>query len=437
MFRYLPEQASNFAADVDWLHNLITDLSVFFTAAICGAMIYFAIKYRKRNGKHHETPRIMGSHLLEIIWTVVPTIICIYIAYYGIAIYREMRAINGTPIIINTVASQWKWDFTYENGKTFNNNESEIVVPVGQPVKFVLQAKDVLHSFFVPAMRVKRDAVPGTYTFTSFTPIKTGEYPVYCAEYCGKDHSNMMARLKVVSQAEYDRWLLDDSAKLAAQKMTPIELGRTLFKTKACNSCHSLDGKPGVGPSWLKLYDRKGKFDDGSEYTADDNYIRESIIEPNKHIVAGFQPNMMPSFAGQLSDAEINGVIAYMRTLDGSQPVAPETAPAAVVAVDLTKMSPVERGKHYFETKLCITCHSLDGSKLIGPSFKDIYGRKENVVVGDKTVEIVVDDAYIKESILNPMAKVVEGYPPAMPPYQGQLDDAAVDDIIEFLKTVK
>lgn len=431
MFRYLPEQASAHAAEMDWLHHLITDIAVFFTAAIVGSMLYFAIRYRKRSGVNHETPRILGSHFLEIVWTVVPTIICIYIAYYGVAIYKDMRAVGPNANIINVTASQWKWDFQYDNGKKLTN---ETVIPVGESVKYVMQSTDVLHSFFVPAMRVKKDAVPGMYTYLTFTPTKTGEYPIFCTEYCGKDHSAMMAKLKVVSRAEYDRWLADNSAELAAQKMSPVELGRSIYSGKgACKSCHSLDGSRLVGPSWLKLYQKKGKFSDGSEYSADENYLRESILEPNKHVVEGFAPNMMPAFAGQLSDAEITGVISFIRTLDGSAPVAAAAAPVAA-AVDTSKMSPPERGKHLFDTKLCVTCHSLDGSKIVGPTFKGLYGRKEKI---QGAGEVSVDDSYIKESILNPTAKVVEGYPPAMPPYQGQLSDAEIADLIEYIKTVK
>lgn len=434
MFRFLPEQASAHAPEMDWLHHLITDISVFFIVAICGAMIYFAIRYRKRDSGHHETPQIKGSHLLEIIWTVVPTLICIYIAYYGVAIYRDMVNPGEKPNMVNVTARQWKWDFQYENGKTTTN---EAVIPVGEPVKFILTSTDVLHSFFVPTMRVKKDAIPNRYTYVSFTPVKTGTYPIFCTEYCGKDHSYMLASLKVVSRGEYDQWLADRSEELAALKMPPAELGRKIWEGKgACKSCHSLDGSRLVGPSWLKLFGRTEKDTQGNEFVVDENYIKESIIEPNKHVVAGYAPNLMPSYAGQLDDREINGVIAFIRTLDGtgaSAPAAEAAAPAAP-AIDLAKATPVERGKHLYETKLCITCHSIDGSKIVGPSFKGIYGAQHKFADGSTAV---VDDAYIKQSILQPTAKVVEGYAPVMPPFQGQLDDAQIADITAFIKSLK
>lgn len=433
MFRYLPEQASEHAPKMDWLHHLITDLSVFFTVAICGAMIYFAIKYRRKNGEDHETPQIKGSHLLEIIWTVVPTIICIYIAYYGVAIYNRMVHVGENPNVINVMASQWKWDFQYENGKKTVN---ETVIPVGEPVKYILNSMDVLHSFFVPQMRVKKDAVPGHYTYVTFTPVKTGTYPIFCTEYCGKDHSYMMASLKVVSRGEYDQWLEDRSSEMAALRMPPAELGRLIWEGKgACKSCHSLDGTRLIGPSWLKLYGREGKSADGKTYLVDENYLREAILEPNKMIVEGYAPNLMPSYAGQLTDREIEAVIAFIRTLDGTG--APE--PAVEVAkvedtFDPATATPVERGKYLYNTKLCNTCHSLDGSKVIGPTFKALYGSQRKFVDGS-TAD--ADDSYIKESILEPNARVVEGFAPVMPPYVGQLDDAQIADIIEFIKTVK
>ncbi|MCB0334211.1 MAG: cytochrome c oxidase subunit II, partial [Bdellovibrionales bacterium] len=222
MFRYLPEQASEVAPRVDWLNNLITDISLFFTIAICGAMLYFAFRYRKRGGVDHETPQIRGSNLLEVVWTVVPTIICCYIAYYGVMIYKDMIAFHKDAVVINATGRQWTWDFEYENGKKTN---SEFAVPVGRPVKLILSSSDVLHSFFIPAMRMKKDAVPGMFTSLSFTPVKTGEYTSFCTEYCGKDHSDMMATLKVLPEAEYERWLNDRTEELRAASMSPVDLG--------------------------------------------------------------------------------------------------------------------------------------------------------------------------------------------------------------------
>lgn len=431
MFRFLPEQASEMAPKVDWIHNIITDLSVFFTVAIVGSMIYFAIRYREKPGRRHETPRIEGSHTLELIWTIVPTIICIFIAYYSVTYYRELRAVPENALTINAWAQKWKWDFQYTDGVK-REITGEMVVPVGQPIKVVLRSRDVLHSFFIPAMRVKSDALPTKFTYVSFTPVKTGLYQAFCTEYCGQNHSAMLAKVRVVSQEEYARWVNDDSEQKMKGRVPPEERGKILYQQKGCNACHSLNGTRVVGPSWLKIFGREGKFSDGTAYKADENYIEESIYNPNLHIVEGYPANQMPAYAGQLSKDDIGDIIAFMKTLDGTKtevvPVAAVVAPAA----DLEKMSPAEKGKYYYENKLCKTCHTLDGSPLVGPTFKGIYGRHEKMADGS---EVVADDAYITESILAPMAKVVAGYPPAMP--AGLLTEKEIPDLIEFLKTIK
>jgi len=432
MFRFLPEQASEHAAEMDWIHHWVTDISVFFTVAIVGAMLYFAVKYRKRGGVDHETPRIEGSHFLELVWTIVPTIICIFVAWEGVRIFKDIRKVPADALTLYATGSQWKWDFEYDTGKKTTNN---FVLPVNKPVKIVITSQDVLHSFFLPSMRVKVDAVKGLYNYVTFKPIKTGDYRLFCTEYCGKDHSAMLGTLSIVSENEYTRWVNDKSEK----QTSPIERGKLLYVEKACKSCHTLDGTRGLGPSWLKLYGKTGKFVDGASYTADENYLRESILKPNVHLVEGYSP-AMPSFEGQLSESDLAGLLAYIKSIDGT---GPKTAPAATTAqqpaVDLTKLSPAERGKLIYEKGKgagapCLACHSLDGSKLVGPTYKGLYGKEGKWADGQT---YTATDDYIKESILNPAAHVAEGFAPAMPPYQGILNDDDIKDVIEFIKTVK
>ncbi len=427
MFRYLPEQASEIAPKIDWINNLITDLSVFFTVAIVGVMIFFAIYYRKKDGVDHETPQIKGSHTLEWIWTVLPTLVCIYIAYYGVIYYQELRYVPDDAMVVNVVGQKWNWSFKYENGKETSN---VVYVPVNRRVKFLMESKDVLHSFFIPAMRVKRDLVPGMYTYVSFTPVMTGEYHVFCTEYCGQDHYDMTAKLKVVSQAEYDEWV---NYKEDLSAFTPVELGKKLYTGKGCNACHSLNGKKIIGPSFLKAYGREVELESGEKFKSDENYIKNSILAPNSQIVKGYPKNQMPAFEGQLDDTQIGNIIAFIKSLDGSQAIEEEVLPEKS-DVDVTKLTPVERGKYIYQNKLCVTCHSLDGSKVIGPSFKGIYGREGELQDGTK---YVVDDEYIKSSILKPMSQVVKGYPAAMPPYEGQLNDDDIAGVIEYMKTLK
>ncbi|MBX7137992.1 MAG: cytochrome c oxidase subunit II [Oligoflexia bacterium] len=429
MFNFMPEQASEIASNIDWLNSLILWLSVFFTVAIVGAMVYFAVRYRRRDGVDHETPRIEGSNALEAVWTIVPTVICVFIAYYGVAFYAQMREEKANALEINVWAQKWKWDFEYASGK---KTTAEFYVPVNRPVKLIMKSRDVLHSFFLPAMRVKRDVLPSAYNALYFTPIKTGVYQTFCTEYCGMEHSGMLATLHVVSQAEYDRWVNDRSEEIALSRVTPAERGEKLYNQKGCNACHKLDGSSAIAPSFVKLFGRNEQLADGTSVTVDENYLQESILHPNAKIVKGYPPNLMPAFEGQVSDDEIQALEAFIKSLTTAKQEQAAAAPADPAA--LAGMSPADRGKKLYNEKVCVTCHSLDGSRIVGPSFKGVYGRKQKITTGQ---EIVADDAYIKESILNSAAKVVEGYPPAMPAYQGQLSDAEVSDIIEFLKTVK
>jgi cytochrome c oxidase subunit II len=424
MFRYLPEQASEFAPTVDWINNRVTDLSVFFTVAIVGTMLYFAVKYRRKGDKDHPTPRIEGSILLEIIWTVVPTLICIVVGAYGVYGYNKLRNAPEDALEISVWGQQWAWSFEYPNGK---KTSSEFTVPVGKPVKLIISSRDVLHSFFVPGMRTKVDAVPGHFTMQWFRPVVTGPQRVFCTEYCGTSHSNMMALMNVVSEAEYALWVEDKG-----EDMSPAETGKALYTQNACNSCHSLDGSRLVGPSFLNLYERNAEFHDGEKYVADENYIRESILYPQKKVVSGYpMPSPMPSYEGRLSDEEISKIIAFIKTLKGK--AAPQPAPVEETQ-DASELSPVERGKRIYQQKACIGCHSLDGSKVVGPSFKGLYGRQGE---GDDGSAYVADDAYIEESILYPQKVIVKGYPKPspMPPYEGQLSDSDIADVIEFIKS--
>jgi cytochrome c oxidase subunit 2 len=434
MLGLLGEQGSEFAYKVDFAHDVVTIISVVCTVAIVGVMLYFAVKYRQRNGVDHETPAIEGNNALEVIWTVFPTLVCIWVAWLGFDSFVDLRSPPANAMEINVTGRKWAWDFQYANGK---RTTSELVVPVDEPVKLIMTSKDVLHSFFVPVMRTKMDVIPGRYTYEWFRPIKTGDFQVFCTEYCGDEHSKMLARLKVLPKAEFERWLADDSEERKLASLKPSDLGKELYVSKQCVTCHSLDGSPRVGPSWLKLFGKEGKLADGATYKADENYLKESIINPQAKTVAGYLAMGMPSYAGQLSDDEIGGIIAFIKTVDGTQKV--EVAPAAPKKSDasLAGLTPAERGKALVNDSgnLCATCHSIDGSKLVGPSFKGIWGRKEKMADGS---EIVVDAAYIKESIWKPQAKIVEGYGPVMPAmYEGKLSEENVNDIIEYLKTLQ
>lgn len=436
MLGLLGEQGSEFAHKVDFANDVVTIISVICTVAIVGSMLYFAVIYRQRNGVDHETPMIEGNNTLEVIWTVFPTLVCIWVAWLGYDAFVDLRTPPADAMEINVTGRKWQWDFQYRNGK---KTTGELVVPVDRPVKLIMTSAPteggVLHSFFVPVMRTKMDVIPGRYTYEWFKPIKTGDFQVFCTEYCGTEHSKMLARLKVVPQAEFDRWLADDSEERKLASLKPSDLGKEIYG-KQCISCHSLDGSPRVGPTWLKAFGKEGELADGSKYKVDENYIRESILYPQAKTVKGYPALGMPSYKDQLKDDEITGLIEFIKTVDGSQtievaPAAPKKSAAAAGA------TPVERGKAIVHDtgNLCITCHSLDGSQMVGPSFKGLWGRKEKLADG---TEVLVDEAYIKESIWKPAAKLVAGYGPVMPAmYEGKLTDENLNDVIEYLKTLQ
>lgn len=303
----MPEQASEWAARVDWLNNFITYVAIFCTLAITGVMLYFMIKYRRRS-EDQPTTYITHNATLETVWTVVPTLVCIFVFIYGFLYYEEMRTPPTNAIEVGVEGYQWGWNFEYSTGK---RSSAELVIPLGKPVRLIMRSKDVNHSFFIPSMRVKEDVLASTYSYLWFTPTKAGEYPIFCTEYCGTQHSAMLATLKVVQPEVYEDFINDR----AQEKLTPVELGKKLFSQKGCVACHSIDGSAKVCPTLQKLFGQEREFVDGSKTKADENYFESSMLNPNGQIVKGFQPNMMPSFKGQLSDEELAGLIAYLKTL--------------------------------------------------------------------------------------------------------------------------
>ena len=311
LFSWMPEQAATWAADVDALNNFITNASVFFTVVITGVMLWFAWKYRKTS-ENQETAYITHNAALETVWTVIPSVVVIVVFVYGLMSYKEMRTVPASSIEINVQAWKWRWEFTYPNGKT---TTGELVVPLGEPVRLIMTSNDVIHSFFIPVMRVKEDVYKGNYSYLWFTPTKLGEFHIFCAEYCGLQHSGMLATLKVVTPEAYQDFLID-RVDGEAPKLPPEELGKELYTKKGCVACHSLDGSAIIGPSFKGLFAAKErKFADGSTAPLDENYIRESILNPNAKIVEGYPAGQMPAFEGQLSEEELSGLIAYLKTL--------------------------------------------------------------------------------------------------------------------------
>ncbi len=305
---WMPPQSSTAAPAVDRLFYFIFWISAFFFALIVILAIVFVIRYRKRAGRvapvevpTHNTP-------LEIAWTVIPLLIVFVIFYLGFKIFLDVVTPPKNAYEVQVTAQRWKWMFTYPNGHVDEN----LHVPLDTPVLLVMTSEDVIHSFFVPDFRLKRDIVPGRYNKTWFRATQEGAHDLMCAEYCGTSHSTMLAQVVVHPPGGFEKWLAEASNFLA--KLPPAEAGAQVFRTRGCAQCHSLDGKANVGPTMQAVFGSSVSTRDGKRLVADENYIRESIIDPQARIVAGFDP-VMPTYKGRLKDEEITVLIAYIKTL--------------------------------------------------------------------------------------------------------------------------
>jgi cytochrome c oxidase subunit 2 len=305
-----PEQASNFASSVDSLMVFLSLVSFFFAVAITAAIIYFFFKYRRKQVNEVGVP-IHGNMRLEVTWIVIPFILAMTMFGWGAVVYVEYRHPPQDTLDIYIVAKQWMWKAQQPTGFREIN---ELHVPVGRDVKLILASEDVIHDFFVPAFRVKMDVVPGRYNTMWFRPTKVGRYHFFCAQYCGTNHARMGGWVTVMEPSDYAAWLSGSSGAEA----DPVVLGEKLFVEKACSTCHLGSGL-GRAPSLNGVYAAKVLLADGSTVTADDAYIRESILQPSAKIVAGYQP-LMPAFQGQLTEEQILALTAYIKSLQ-SQPV--------------------------------------------------------------------------------------------------------------------
>lgn len=306
----LPIEASTVARDIDNLYIFIVLLSAFFFFLIAGLIAFFLLRYR-RKGPNDITPHITHNLNLEIAWSVLPLLICLVVFFWGFNGFVRANVAPGNSMEIQVTAKKWQWQFEYPDGtRTIN----DIHVPIGKPVRLVMTSEDVLHSFFVPAFRVKHDIVPGRYTEVWFEPTKLGVHQVFCAEYCGKSHSDMLAKVHVDDEATYKKWVEEGDETL---KTMPLPLlGKLVYEEKGCMACHALDGRRTAngGPSWKGIYGETHEMSDGQKILVDQNYIRESILDPQKHIVKTYE-GIMPTFQGLLREREILGVIEYIKSL--------------------------------------------------------------------------------------------------------------------------
>lgn len=304
---FFPGQHSTISSEVDALFYFVLYLSIFFFVVVIGGSIYFAWRFRKK-GEAKFTSGVSHNTTLEVFWTVVPTILVFIIFIWGFKTYLKMNVTPANSMEVNVTGQKWFWSFRYTEGATTTN---ELVVPVNKPVKLLMSSQDVIHSFFVPGFRVKMDVLPNRYTTLWFEATKTGEFDLFCTEYCGKGHSEMIGKVKVLSDNEFNDWLASSSA---GSDLPPEEYGQELYKSKACFTCHSLDGTPSVGPTFKGIFGHEVKLTDGSAVVVDENYIRKSILEPQAQIVEGFQP-VMPTFQGVLNNEQIDALIAFLKTV--------------------------------------------------------------------------------------------------------------------------
>lgn len=314
MSTWIPESASNLAASVDNITLFVTIVSLFFFILISAVLVAFSIKYRRKS-EDQETAYITHNPVIETIWTIIPTILLMVIFAWGWIAFKELRNPPAEAIEVNVVAKQWLWEFEYFTGKKSLN---ELFVQQNKPVRLIMRSDDVIHSFFVPQFRVKQDILPGSYQQLWFTPTKVGTFDLLCAEYCGSGHSKMLAKVNVLSPEAFARWEkgdeLEDGAALAAISLSPAERGKDLYSQRGCLACHSVDGKEVIGPTFKNLYGKMEDLEDGSSILVDENYLRESIYEPEAKMVKGFPPTM-PSFKGILSEEEVTALIEYIKTL--------------------------------------------------------------------------------------------------------------------------
>ncbi|MGC2108815.1 MAG: cytochrome c oxidase subunit II [Candidatus Korobacteraceae bacterium] len=306
-FPLFPERASALAWQVDGLYFLLIAVSAFFTLLIFVMIFVFAVKYR-RSAHPHPVP-IEGSLPLELAWTLIPLGICmIFFAWGSLIYFQEARPPRGA-MEVYAVGKQWMWKFEHESGQREIN---QLHIPVGRDVKMIMSSQDVIHSFFVPAFRIKADVLPGRFTTTWFHTTKVGTYHLFCSQYCGTDHSGMIGQVIVMDPVAYQAWVGGNGGSGGLTTS-----GQELFQQLGCGTCHRSDTQ-GRGPNLAGLYGRQVMLEDGRTAVADENYIRESIVNPGTKIVAGFRP-IMPTFQGQVSEEGLMALVAYIKSLSPSQ----------------------------------------------------------------------------------------------------------------------
>jgi cytochrome c oxidase subunit II len=308
-FRLFPPEASTSAHQIDWIYFALVALTFLICAIVFVPIIVFAIKYRRGSKADRSNPRV-ESVFIESGWTIVPLLIFIGLFSWGAVVYFHVERPPRDALQVLVVGKQWMWRLQHAEGKQEIN---ELHVPVGRAVALTMTSQDVIHSFFVPAFRLHQDVVPGKYTSEWFKPTLTGEYHIFCSQYCGTQHSAMIGRVVVMEPVDYERWL-----NTGAPMESIARAGERLFRERGCSGCHSVNSKFHA-PLLEGIYGKSEPLENGEMATVDERYMRDSIFLPGKEIAKGYQ-NIMPSFAGTLSEEEIMQLIAYIKSIANQTP---------------------------------------------------------------------------------------------------------------------
>jgi cytochrome c oxidase subunit II len=320
---FVPPSASTLSGKVDALYFYLSGVTIFFTLLISIVLIFFVIKYRRRTP--FEIPRpIAGSHKLETLWSVIPFIIAMSMFAWGAQVYFQMYRPPKNAVEIYVVGKQWMWKIQHSTGQREIN---ELHVPAGRKIKLIMTSEDVIHDFFIPAFRVKADVLPGRYTTQWFEATQPGTYHLFCAEFCGMNHSGMIGSIVVMQPTQFDNWLSGN-----AGQQSPAVASQQLYESLGCVSCHGAQGEGGRGPALTGLFGRQVFLTNGQSLIADEAYVRESIENPSAKLVTGFGP-IMPTFQGQVTPDQLIQIMSFIKSLRGAEarpgaPAAPGATPA-------------------------------------------------------------------------------------------------------------
>lgn len=388
---------------VDGVMIYIFGLSLLLLLGITVVTIYFVVKYRR--SKYPEpTSDVDHNIVLETLWTVLPTLIVLTMFWYGWVNYVGLTEVPEGAMEVKATARMWSWQFEYEDGR----RETRLYVPANTPVKVRLHSTDVIHSFFVPAFRVKKDMVPGLETFVWFQAPKPGSYDIFCTEYCGVGHADMITTVEVLSEEEFAAWLVADAP--------PEHRGLVVMREQGCIGCHSLDGTPGIGPTLFELAGAPRQVEIAGHTTdiiIDDDYLVRAIRDANYEVVVGYPP-MMPSYdEAILNNEDLQALVDYMMGRPDAS-------------------TPAFDGARLIEINGCIGCHSLDGSRSIGPTFKDISTRDITFIRDGQEFTRQADADYLMRALIDPSVEMVKGYPDIMPPTD-YLSPEELEAIVEHL----